>query len=162
MFANIIATPAVGINNMHAIYVSVLEIEQVAGEKDGNISIKVFANDLEDAIFNKSQKRIDLLNGDCDKNKALVNDYFSTHLQISIDGKKLDYDYLSCEINDISIWFNYSFITEPNWSKLEVQADYLMELLPTQSNVVSITKGEEKRMFRLTNDHTVQTVTLNN
>jgi hypothetical protein len=143
---------------MHAIYVSVLEIEQPIGEKGGTINVKIFADDLEDAIFNMSRKRINLLTDECFKNKDLVNIYFAQHLQISIDGKKLEYYYSSCEINDISIWFNYSFISEPNWSELEVKADYLMDLFPAQSNVVSITKGKEKKMFRLTNQHTTQSL----
>ena len=76
--------------------------------------------------------------------------------------KNLDYDYLSCEINDISIWFNYKFTTGSKWSELEVKADYLMELFPTQSNVVSITYIDQKKMFRLIKGDEVEKINFSN
>jgi hypothetical protein len=135
--------------DIHAVYVSVLEIEKGEGKKSGQLRIKVFANDLEDAIYNSSKERIDLLNDDYDQNKDLVNNYFSRHLQINLDGHKVEYHYNSCEVNDISIWFSYEFASITTWSEIRIKADYLMELFPTQSNVVSIDYLGQKKMFRL-------------
>jgi Domain of unknown function (DUF6702) len=142
----------------HAIYVSVLEVEQEAGTKQGTIRVKVFANDLEDAIFNQSKNRIALQNGDCGQNKSFIGGYFKEHLHLNIDGTPIKYRYVSCEINDISIWLTFEFISPPAWSKVDITADYLIELFPTQSNVVSVTYRNEKRMFRLTKGSTTETV----
>ena len=143
----------------HAIYVSVLEIEKV--DERGQIRIKIFADDLEDAIYNSSQKRIDLLKGDCSQNKILVSEYFANHLQLTLDGTNVDYKFISCEVNDISIWFNYDFTSMTTWSELEVKADYLMELFPTQSNVVSINNQGQKKMFRLVKGDEFKTISFN-
>jgi hypothetical protein len=136
----------------HAIYVSVLEVEQES------IMVKVFANDLEDAIFNQSRQRPDLLSGNCSQSKDLISNYFKNHLKIKINGEEQGYSYLSCEINDISLWLTFEFTSPPTWSEVEITADYLMELFPTQSNVVSISYHSEKRMFRLTKGATTEII----
>ena len=140
------------LSTSHAIYVSVLEVEQES------LMVKVFANDLEDAIFNQAQQRVDLINGDCSQSKTLISNYFNDHLKFKIDGKEQSYSYLSCELNDISLWISFEFTSPPNWRKVEITANYLMELFPTQSNVVSITYLSEKKMFRLTRGATTKTI----
>ncbi len=132
----------------HAVYVSVLEIKQAPGA-GAELSIKVFTDDLEDAVFNQSARRIDLQNGDCSRYHEEVARYFREHLQLVINGKTMAYDYLSCEINDISVWFTFHLQAPDSWSAINVKADYLMELFPTQNNIVSITYHGHKRMFRL-------------
>ena len=54
----------------HAIYVSVLEVEP------GSIMVKVFANDLEDAIYNQAQQRPDLLNANCNQSNIIISNYY--------------------------------------------------------------------------------------
>lgn len=142
----------------HAIYVSVIEIEQNSVDSNGIIRIKVFMNDLQDAIFNQTAKHVDLANDSCDKNKVLVSGYFKDHLIIMINGLQLSYNYQSCEINDISIWFEFTFSAVNQWRTLAITADYLIELFPTQSNIVSIAYEEQKSMFRLTKGETQKTV----
>ncbi len=142
----------------HAIYVSVIEIEQNSVDSNGIIRIKVFMNDLHDAIFNQTAKHVDLENNSCNNNKELVTSYFKDHLSIKVNGSELDYSHLSCEINDISIWFEFTFSAVKQWRTLEIKADYLIELFPTQSNIVSIAYEEQKSMFRLTKGETQKTV----
>ena len=141
------------IETSHAIYVSVVEIEQ------GSINVKVFANDLEDAIFNHSRQRPDLLNADCGQSKVLIANYFNDHLTCTIDGKEQKFTLVSCEVNDISLWLTFDFKSPATWGQVELTADYLMELFPTQSNVVSITYQTEKRMFRLTKESSTEIIT---
>ncbi len=129
----------------HAIYISVVEIDASAK----SIKVKIFANDLSDAIFNHSQQRIDLLARPCTNNRSSIESYFEDHLQIAVDGKPLNFSLQSCEINDASIWLNFTFTSSDTWRKMEVNGDYLMELFPTQSNVVSVYYKGEKKMFRL-------------
>ena len=134
--------------NRHAIYVSVLEIEQT-NETNGTIKLKVFADDLEDAIQNHTGKRLDLLHGDCTMNFSLIRQYLNEHLQLEIAGQQLAFSFVGCELNDISLWISFAYQHEASWSAISVSADYLMELFPTQSNVVSVARGETKRIVRL-------------
>lgn len=43
---------------------------------------------------------------------------------------------------------------------LEIQADYLMEVFPTQSNVIDISYGEQRIFFRLTKNKSREQMTL--
>jgi len=139
-------------NDNHAMYISVVEIEKAVSDNNGFIRVKVFTSDLEDAIFNFSQQRIDLSGGNCKPNAALINDYFEAHLGIKISDEFIKYSLASCEENDLSIWLNFNFISNANWKTVEVKADYLMELFPTQSNIVNIKYEGVIRMFRLTKE----------
>ena len=134
----------------HAIYISVLEIKQGLESKEGSVRIKVFVQDFEDAIFNHSSHRLNFSSGNSDSNKELISAYFYDSLKIDINNNALKYNYVSCEVNDISLWLNFAFEANDNWQQMKVSANYFMELFPTQSNVVSITYHEQKRMFRLT------------
>jgi hypothetical protein len=140
----------------HAIYVSVLEIESDSDKETASAMVKIFANDLEDAIFNHSDNRLDLLTGNCDLNSELILNYFYDHLQLIIDGNPQKYSFVGCEINDTSLWLTFEFKSPSKWKELAITADYLMELFPTQSNVVSIKYHGDKRMFRMTNSSTHQ------
>ena len=142
----------------HALYVSVLEIEKDRSSEKASIMVKIFSDDLEDAIFNHAQQRLDLQGVNCDQGETYINNYFNDHLKLSIDGKEQSYSYLSCEVNDISLWLTFEFTTSTSWNEVEITADYLIELFPTQSNVVSITYHSEKRMFRLTKGSTTETI----
>lgn len=140
------------ISSSHAIYVSVVEVEE------GSIKVKIFANDLEDAIFNHSRQRPDLLNANCNQSKVLIANYFNDHLACKINGNEQKFTFVSCEVNDISLWLTFEFNSPAAWLNVEITADYLMELFPTQSNVVSITFKKEKRMFRLIKGSTTETI----
>lgn len=142
----------------HAIYVSVLEIAYSTGMAQGSLQVKVFANDLEDAIYHHSKIHLDLQNGKCEQGPEAIIAYFEDHLRFKIDGKLQKIANLSCEVNDISIWLTFDFLAPENWGRVEVKADYLMELFPTQSNIVSITYQAEKRMFRLTQESGTKTI----
>ena len=104
--------------NTHAIYVSVLEVERHAATKSGSIMIKVFANDLEDAIYNKTSERVKLLESSCLSKLALVESYFEDHLLLKINTKEIKYAIDSCEVNDISIWFTFNFRFNESWQTI--------------------------------------------
>jgi hypothetical protein len=144
--------------NVHAIYVSVLEVEHQTLTNSGSIKVKIFANDLEDAIYNSTKERIKLLESDCSSKLDLVEDYFKNHLLLRINNKEIKYSIDTCEVNDISIWYTFNFGSMESWRTIELTADYLIELFPTQSNVVSIKVGDDKRMFRLTKGDASETI----
>ena len=142
----------------HAIYVSVIEIEKPEDSNIAALRFKIFADDLEDAIYNQSGIRVDLLKGDCNNAQKLIENYLEEYFKLTINSTYVDREYISCELNDISLWLEFTMNTPGEWHEVEVHAGYLMELFPTQTNVVSITFNESKKLFRLTNDKTTETV----
>ena len=142
----------------HAIYVSVVEIEKRETLDDTVLRFKIFADDLEDAIHNHSGTRVDLLKGDCKNAQNLIENYLDDHFKVIINNKSITRKFQGCELNDISLWLEFAMETPTEWKEVKLSADYLMELFPTQNNVVSISYNDSKRLFRLTNNKTSETV----
>ncbi|HHL51785.1 MAG TPA: hypothetical protein ENJ39_00280 [Flammeovirgaceae bacterium] len=130
----------------HAVYVSVVEFKQTTGQ-EAELAVKVFADDLEDAIYHASGERYDLRGGEC-AGRA-VTAYLQDHLQIKVNGSPVTYTFVSCEHNDMSVWYTFSCQVPAAWQTVQIRADYLMELFPTQTNVVSIAASGSKKMLRL-------------
>lgn len=144
----------------HAIYLSVAEVEHKNSEKKAKIKIKVFTNDLEDVLMNAYHERISLDDASiCEKNKIMIEGYFLKHFKYAINGISIALSFERCETNGDATWLHFNITCPPQWNKISVTADYLMELFPTQSNVVSIQHGNEKRFININKSKTSDVVT---
>ena len=136
----------------HAIYLSVVEISQNEKKDRASVRIKVFINDIEDAVFNQVKKRINLLDtASFSSQKAFLEKYFENHFELSLNGKAMQLILVSSELNSDAIWLQFETQCEDKWKSISVKADYLMELFPAQSNVLSIIYDNKKQFARLTN-----------
>jgi len=144
----------------HAIYISVVEINHNQGDEMATIKVKVFTNDMEDALKNAFNKNISLMDASaCNQNKTDVERYFMKHFSYSVNDKLLDLRLTTCESNGDAIWFHFQIDCPSQWKEVSITADYLMELFPTQSNVVSIHHGDQKRFLRITKSESKGVVT---
>lgn len=133
----------------HAVYVSVIEVEQ--GQKgEGEVRLKIFTNDLQDAIYNQTGHRLNLSDSPCVRVEKELMGYLNQHFKLSLDNNQVNLSLERCEINDMSIWIYLRF-DQTRWRTINIHADYLMELFPTQTNVVSVKFGNIKRMGKMTN-----------
>ena len=118
----------------HAIYLSTLEIN--VDQNEIEVVIKVFEDDLRDALRNFHSRIMDtsaVLFPD------YVAQYFDIHLEIK-NGEMLIEPYQnSVKLVGDSYQIKMSAqIVEPIML-LQIQADYFMELFPTQQNVLNLT-----------------------
>ncbi|MFZ1808830.1 MAG: DUF6702 family protein [Cyclobacteriaceae bacterium] len=144
----------------HALYLSLVEVDHTDMADTATIKVKVFADDMEDAIMNASKKRIDFLNpSNCDSSKPEVEAYFASHFNYSINDKRTALKLIDCEPNGDAIWFHFKIDCPEKWIKVDVKADFFMELFPTQSNIITIYHGAEKRFLKITNSHLKEIVT---
>ena len=135
----------------HAIYLSVAEVVHDPNRDFAVVKIKVFTDDMEDALSNLAESRISLKSEtDCQSNKLKIEAYFAKHFSFSVDSQLLNLNFTQCELLPDAIWFQFKIRCPEQWSTVEVKADYLMELFPTQSNIVSITYQGEKRFSNFT------------
>ena len=147
-------------NYNHAIYISVIEIEHKGLGNNAIIMIKVFTDDFKDAILNAFKNRIEFSKDKkCSDNKSVIEGYFDKHFKATINGKPLSISFNSCELNGDSVWLYFDMACPANWKDVSVSADFLMELFPKQSNIVSIYHGNDKRFLRLTLNSITQKVT---
>lgn len=135
----------------HAIYISVIEITN-SNEFSGRVMVKVFKDDLQDAIYNDQEVQLAITNVAIDSSSyRFVDDYFNKHLSIIInDNEPVPLAVSATEINDMSVWLSFRIKSPKKWMNVEVKANYLMELFPTQSNIVNIRAENDYKLMRLT------------
>lgn len=127
----------------HAIYISVIEISK--NQEVTEIRVKVFQDDLQNAIKNYSGV-VALTAPEVfpQKYSNEIESYFREHLKVN----DLSYQLKSSELNGDSYWF--TFLSEnAEWTKINATADYLMELFPTQENILKVLLNGETRFCRL-------------
>lgn len=143
----------------HAIYLSVAEVEHKKSKTEAQIKIKVFTNDIEDALFNESQQRIKLSESSAFDHKKDIQAYFLNHFQFSINSEKQAINFSHAEFAGDAVWFYFNLSCPYSWKEVYIKADYLMEMFPTQSNVISIAHYSKKQFVRLTNSKKSDTIT---
>lgn len=111
----------------HAIYISVLEIDRQ------EMKVKVFRDDLEDAIRNDSSS---------------MDEYFRKKIVLQINEQPVSFSLKEVSEEGDSYWITFSLDTPPQWNSFYLEADYLMELFPDQTNVVKI-MGQKPQYFKL-------------
>lgn len=135
----------------HAIYISLVEVDHKDLGGSATVKVKVFADDMEDAMMNAFKKRIDFLDASsCDASKVQVEAYFKKHFSYSINNKLANLTLIHCEANGDAIWFYFKMDCPDKWTRIEVRANFLMELFPTQANIITIYHGDEKRFLKIT------------
>lgn len=143
----------------HAIYLSMVEISHGKNKTITSIRIKVFLNDIEDAIHNAVGKSVSLADASaCETHKAEIQTYFDSHFIFLVNKTKSIIKLESCEIMGDAIWFQFETNSPDLWKDVSLTADFLMELFPTQANVVTIQYGEEKKFLKLTKSKTSEQV----
>lgn len=155
MIAVFLALPQLteGVEETHAIYLSVCEIDHREEGNSANLNIKVFETDIRDAFMNLFSDQPDFSKTNATEEYAENTlKYFTKYLRIRVNDNPVDIKFSSLEQNGDSVWFYFTLKCSENWNSVEVTADYLMELFPGQSNVVSIYHGEDKQFLRLTRE----------
>lgn len=120
----------------HAIYLSTLKVE--VDEQAVQITIKVFEDDLRDALRAHHGHVIDTTSASF---QAEVKAYFDRHLSIGQD--------MDLTIERVSLIGDSYVITGVDDQKidgsLQIEADYFMELFPTQQNVLHLVHGDNTK-----------------
>ncbi len=143
----------------HALYLSMTEIE-LSADGTGNIEVKVFSDDLQNALRNYSSayQPADLENF-FDKNKGLAGQYFRTHLRLLLNEDTVKYQLVDYDIESNAHFITFHFTTPPDALSLSLEADFFMELFPTQNNVIKVNKAGEQYYYKFTKPSQTQILT---
>ncbi len=143
----------------HAIYLSVIEVEVIASG-ESKLRIKIFSDDLQNALrnFSNDYQHHDLQHYFA-QNQALAEQYFQAHLKISVNRKPVSMSLQNFTIENDAHFVTFSMSTPTSPNKMEVQADFLMELFPTQTNVVKVLYRDEAYYLKFTKGTASQVLT---
>ncbi len=130
----------------------VTDIKYDATSKQLNVSVKLFTNDLENALRTISKKNIDILNP---KNKAETDSvlftYIKQHLAITLNSKAQRLHYIGYEKEDESIWTYLEITKAPSPKTLLIDTKLLYDFLPQQINIVHAEVNGNKKSSKVTN-----------
>lgn len=136
-------------NAVHEFYVSVTEAEYSAENKSLQVVSKVFIDDMEKLLKVRYDEDLFLnKNGEPAAVDDLIEKYFSEKLEIKVDDKIKELDYLGKKYNhdQLSIFIEVKDVSL--FQKMSIKNKVLTDLYPEQKNVVHVTyQGKTKSLL---------------
>lgn len=142
---------------IHPFFISLTEMRFNPESQRMEIAQKIFWDDLEVALGNEFEEKVDFLNP---KDKTKLEDqlkrYLLKHNQVLINGKALTLNYLGYEIEEDAAWFYLESSQSEIPKSVEIKSTILLEDFDGQQNIVHVYnqsksprslllgKGEEK------------------
>jgi hypothetical protein len=135
----------------HPFYLGVVSLEYNAKEKMLQGSVKLFVNDLEDALKKSTKKPVDLIHvKDTLGTSALLMGYLSSHFRLQVNGAAVKYELLGFELEEEALWMYVEYKCETP-KKIQIQNTLLFDYLPNQSNIVHIDVNGTRKSAKTTN-----------
>jgi len=145
-----------GLLPAHAIYLGVIDMN--LGQSRCEIEIKVFTNDLEDALTNEFQHRVPLIGKDLEPVKEQLTTYFTHHFICTDPNRNYPLQWEGYQAEGDATWLRFTMPIPSEETSLTIRGDFLMELFPTQINVLKIKRDPDESpaaMARLTKNNPV-------
>jgi hypothetical protein len=153
LFFGLFIVLAFGFHSLkHPFYISVIDIKHDVKQHTLNISVKLFTNDIEEALKKTTTKSIDLLNP---KNKAemeieLMN-YFKKRLSILVNNKATSIDFIGFEREEDAIWAYLEVKKVAIPKNIIIDTKLLYDFLPQQSNIIHAEVNGAKKSSKVNN-----------
>lgn len=135
---------------VHPLHISVTDITLDEKERELEIMVRVFADDLEQAIRTEKQNKnlsfVSAGSADIDK---LAWEYMKPRFKLSIDGELLAVNYLGHEKDEDVFVFYIQVQPAKKFETISVTNTIITEFYEDQSNLVNVTLGENTKSLRL-------------
>lgn len=139
----------------HPIYISVLEGEYKAEGQRLELSLKVFADDLELALSKEQNQTIEVATNREPKDlDSYIQEYLAKHLLLrSEKGEELSWKYIGREYErkDFFVIWLYVLVEQVprNTTALSIRYSLLMDHIPGQHNILTLNSAKGKKRFSL-------------
>ena len=140
------------ISVVHPLYISIIEVNHNAKDKELEISVRIFTDDFEAALKKNGAVKIDLTHP-ADKTAAekLVSTYILNHLQLKVDNQLLPLHFIGFEKQQESIWTYFEIPYAQVPKKLEVTTTVLYDYQEKQINIIHAKVHNDEKSYRLDN-----------
>lgn len=140
-------------NAWHPFHISVTDIEYDREVKSIEIAQKIFIDDFEEALVAFSQSKINLLvKSQEDANNDLIGRYLAEKLNIEINGKPVEAEFLGSQLDSDAIWCFLEVSKVKKLKSIQIKNTLFFELFDDQMNLVHIKKDGEIKSMRLIKD----------
>lgn len=135
---------------VHPLHISVTEITLDTKEKELEIMIRIFSDDLELAIREmKHDANLDLLKAQSATVDKLAWEYLESRFKISADRELRNLKYLGHETDEDVMIFYIQLEPIERFETLSITNNILTELYDDQANLVNVTINDDTKSLRL-------------
>lgn len=137
----------------HPLHLSVCEITHNSVANSLEITQRIFADDLEDALRNRFGRKVDVYKPDDPETLSeMIGDYVQQNFRISLDGRPIQLNYLGYETEEDAIWVYLEVPKVKNFKKISVRNTVFFEMFDDQLNLMNINKEGSIRSLKLEPD----------
>lgn len=138
---------------LHPIHVSVTELTYDEKEKQLEITLRVFTDDLEQTLRKSTGlSDLDIMDSDTARVDELMKAYLKDHFSVSLDNRQQSLIYLGHEHDGDAMVFYIEVTKVKKWNSVSIKNTVLMDSFGDQSNLVNCYVGETVKSLRLTKD----------
>lgn len=137
---------------MHPYHVSVTEITHNVKENTLEVSCKMFDEDIEEALKKINSVPVDVGSAkDSARVFKFLENYFSKHFAISLDGQKANQKFLGFERSEDEVWCYFEYDDVKSFKKVCVENTVLYDFIKEQSNMIHLITPEGRKSRKLYN-----------
>lgn len=123
----------------HEEYYSLTNIQYKENEKSLQITMKLFTNDLELAMYQYYDKHLEIgTEREMKETNALLEKYLKLKFNLSVEGKLLHYHWVGKEIEKDQVFIYLEIKDIDKFKKIQIQNSILIETFPSQENIVKV------------------------
>jgi hypothetical protein len=142
---------------LHKFYVGVFQIDYFKEKKAVQITVRLFIDDLEKALYKKHNKHIYITTKDeIAEANTLIANYLSEKLKIKINNKSQTLQFLSKEQEDNIVICYLKIPFKDNIKELDIYNNVLSDVFNEQQNLVHLNLNSNKKTLLFTNTETNQ------
>ncbi|MEY4739630.1 MAG: hypothetical protein RLZZ05_1014 [Bacteroidota bacterium] len=147
-FLFLLAIPLL-MGSTHPFFVAITELEYSSKTKELGIATKFFPDDLEEALRKFSGKKYDVVSGEKKTTGDAINTYFNKHVQVLINGKPKQINFLGYEIEKEVVWVYYNSTKLTGVKSIEVISTLMYDYKAEHTNIIHIKMDEKRQGFKL-------------
>ena len=140
--------------SMHPYHVSVTEIYQNPESGKLEITLKTIPEDLIQALEKAAKQRLYI--GETREETsvhAIITTYLKNHFSLSVDEKQIELNFIGKEVEPDFFWCYLESDSVTIVNSMKITNSVLTELNQTQTNIVHVFIGKEKRTVYLNHDN---------
>ena len=123
----------------HPHHVSTTSIEFNPDDKTLEISIKLFADDLEKSLVKLNKGKVNVLNkSEYEKSAKLIDQYISQNLKLQVNGNKAVMNFVGFEEEKGNVLAYFEVININSFTSLKVQNSLLRDTEKQQVNIIQV------------------------
>ena len=135
---------------LHPFFVSVIDMKHNAKDKNVEISVRVFIDDLETVLKKNYNSTTDISTSTKDAAvNSFIAKYIQAKLQLTINGKQQTTKYIGYEIQKESAWIYVEVNDVATINSLSVKCNLLYDYQAKQSNIFNIKANGVEKNYKL-------------